>query len=207
MKKIFVLFFLFTVVFIFPCELPNHFAFSVQNNEGEVLYWGCYNAEANGPHIVTWYLTYERTLGRGRAEASFTQQRDGGQLLRDLQEAGFQMPTHADYTRSGFDRGHMAPNSHFNDTLENSTLTFFIGNIWPQTANVNRRGEWFRHEQRVDPEHAQIYDRIRIEVIVTEFTGQIIGREDRPISVPASFLRTAYRPDGTIIYQIIVINE
>ena len=206
-KKLLFLLFLFRLSFVFACDLPNHFAFSVRNSDDEVLYWGCYDADNNGPHKVIWFLTYERTEGTGRANASFTQQRDGGQLLLDLLEAGFQLPSHADFTNSGYDRGHMAPNSHFNDTEENSRLTFFIANIWPQIPSVNRSGEWYHHEQNVDPEMAQEHGYIRIEIIVTDFTDQQIGRQERPISVPASFLRTAYCPENTILYQIIVINE
>ena len=206
-KKLLLLLILFRFSFIFACDLLNHFVFTVQNSDEELLYWGCYDAENNGPHMVIWYLTKERTEGQGRANTIFTQQRDGGQLLLDLLEAGFQLPSHADFTNSGFDRGHMAPNSHFNDTVENSRLTFFIANIWPQTPGVNRSGEWYHHEQVIDIENAQEYGYIRIEVVVTDFSDQQIGRSDRPITVPASFLRTAYRPDGTIIYKIVVINE
>jgi len=208
MKKLFlILLIFFRFSSLFACDIPDHFDFSVQNNENEILYWGCYDAVNNGPHKVIWFLTYERTEGTGRANTTFTQQRDGGQLLSDLLEAGFQLPSHADFTGSGFDRGHMAPNSHFNDTDENSRLTFFIANVWPQTPRVNRSGDWYYHKQTVDFEYALEYGYIRIEVIVTEFSDQQIGRPERPISVPASFLRTAYCPEDTIIYQIIVMND
>ena len=206
-KKLLLLLLLFRFSFLFACDLPDHFAFSVQNSDEELLYWGCYDAVNNGPHMVIWYLTQEKTEGRGRANTTFSQHRDGGQLLQDLLDAGFQLPYHGDFTNSGFDRGHMAPNSHFNDTLENSRLTFFIGNIWPQTPRVNRSGEWYHHEQVIDPENAQEYGYIRIEIIVTEFSDMQIGNPERPISVPASFHRTAYRPDGSVIYYIIVLNE
>jgi endonuclease G len=132
-------FFIINFSYVFACDLPGHFDFDISNNE-EILYSGCYDAINLGPHIITYILTKERSEATGvrRPSVQFTQDRDGGRLYELLMENDYYLPHHSDYYNSGYDRGHMAPNADFNDTLENALLTFFFFNFWPQTPNVNR---------------------------------------------------------------------
>ncbi len=44
-----------------------------------------------------------------------------------------------DYSNSGFDRGHLCPNSDRDATVEMAEETFFLTNIIPQSPNVNQR--------------------------------------------------------------------
>lgn len=70
--------------------------------------------------------------------------------------------THDDYTGSGYDRGHMAPNYGIGVTYgyEAQKETFLMSNIIPQTPALNR-GIWKDLEQTVAndyaPEDAQIW--------------------------------------------------
>jgi DNA/RNA endonuclease G (NUC1) len=183
--------------FVFACDLPGHFDFNVSNNE-EILYSGCYDAINLGPHIITYILTKERAEAKGitRPSVPFTQDRDGGFLYELLMENDYCLPHHIDYSNSGYDRGHMAPNADFNDTYENALLTFFIGNIWPQTPNVNRV-EWLRTEnetRRLASENL----RIKVIIIVDEFNGEKIG----DISIPSCFKRRIFDMNGELIYEI-----
>ena len=43
-----------------------------------------------------------------------------------------------DYTRSGYDRGHLAPNAQFDWDIEVQRSTFLMSNIAPQNPNLNR---------------------------------------------------------------------
>jgi DNA/RNA endonuclease G (NUC1) len=200
-KKSFVLLLLiFRITAAFPCDLPDHFEFQVSNKD-EVLYSGCYDAIHKGPHITEYVLTQERILGKSvrRPSAPFTQDRDGGVLQNLLKENGHSLPHHNDYTRSGYDRGHMAPNGDFNDTHENALLTFFIANIWPQTPDVNRV-EWLKTENETR-RLAIEYLIVKVVIIVDEFSDTQV----KDIQVPLSFKKRVYKLDSDEpIYEIVV---
>jgi DNA/RNA endonuclease G (NUC1) len=193
------LFFLFHVAFVFPCDLDGHFDFAVSNSDEVILYSGCYDAINKGPHIIEYVLTKERVESPSvrRPSARFTQNRDGGFLQNLLHENDYSLPSHSDYTNSGYDRGHMAPNGDFNDTSENALSTFFIGNIWPQTPEVNRV-EWLAAENKTR-QLASEYLIIKVIIIVDEFTEKKVN----DIQVPSVFKRRVY--DGVsdeLIYTV-----
>jgi len=190
------LFFHFT--FAFACDLSGHFDFEVLNGE-EILYSGCYDAVNLGPHIIGYVLTKERAEATGtrRPSVRFTQDRDGGALREILAENGYSLPHHRDYTNSGYDRGHMAPNADFNDTYENALMTFFIANIWPQTPDVNRI-QWLKTENETRKLASQ-YSFVMVVIIVDEFSEEKVGN----IQVPSCFKRRVYDlHSGELIYKI-----
>ena len=202
-RLFFSILFLFRVIYIFPCDLEGHFDFDVSNDE-ETLYSGCYDAINKGPHIIEYILTKERLESESvkRPSARFTQNRDGGVLQNLLAENGYSLPSHDDYTRSGYDRGHMAPNGDFNDTTENALATFFMGNIWPQTPNVNRV-EWLAAENRTRW-LAREYVTVKVLIIVDEFTEKKV----KDITVPLAFKRLVFTADkNELIYFIDVYQE
>jgi endonuclease G len=59
--------------------------------------------------------------------------------------AGFRKITPTDYTRSGFDRGHMCNSKDRTDTREDDDATFLMTNMLPQTPDLNR-GPWEKFE-------------------------------------------------------------
>jgi len=198
-KKIFLLIVFFRFAYVFACDLPGHFEFTVTNNDEEILYIGCYDAINLGPHIIEYILTKERAEARGtrRPSARFNQDRDGGVLRELLVENGYDLPHHNDYTHSGYDRGHMAPNADFNDTYENALMTFFIANIWPQTPELNRV-TWLRTENETR-RLASEYMFVRVIITVDEFSEEKVGN----ISVPTCFKRRVYDLySGELIYEI-----
>jgi DNA/RNA endonuclease G (NUC1) len=197
-KKIFLALLFFHFTFAFACDLPGHFDFEVSNDE-EILYSGCYDAVNLGPHIIEYILTKERAEAAGtrRPSAMFTQNRDGGVLRELLAENGYTMPRHRDYTNSGYDRGHMAPNADFNDTYKNALMTFFIANIWPQTPEINR-GQWLITENETRRLASQ-YSFVMVVIIVDEFSEEKVGN----IQVPLCFKRKVYDLySGELIYEI-----
>jgi len=178
--------------------MEGHFDFNVSNEE-EILYMGCYDAVNLGPHIIEYILTKERAEATGtrRPRASFTQDRDGGVLQELLAANGYSLPHHGDYTHSGYDRGHMAPNADFNDTYENALMTFFIANIWPQLPNINR-SEWLVTENETR-RLASEYLFVRVIIIVDEFGDGKVGN----IQIPSCFKRRVYDLyTGDLIYEI-----
>lgn len=51
-----------------------------------------------------------------------------------------------DYTRSGFDRGHLAPDASFDSSKESLHSAYTLANIVPQYPNLNRRS-WVKAEK------------------------------------------------------------
>jgi DNA/RNA endonuclease G (NUC1) len=192
----------FRLAIVFPCDLPGHFDFDVSIDEA-VLYSGCYDAIHKGPHIIEYILTKERAVSTGiRPSTRFTQDRDGGALQNLLNEYGYSLPWHGDYTHSGYDRGHMAPNADFNNTYENALMTFFIANIWPQTPFLNRVG-WLRTELETRRLAAE-YLAVKVIIIVDEFSEKTVNG----IQVPLVFKRRVYDAgSGELIYEIDVYQQ
>jgi len=202
-KKVFFTLLLFRLTFVFPCDLPDHFDFDVSNND-ETLYSGCYDAIHRGPHIIEYILIKERVIAPSvkRPSVQFTQNRDGGVLQKLLKEHGFSLPRHGDYTHSGYDRGHMAPNADFDDTYENAVLTFFIANIWPQVPSVNS-GEWLKAENETRRLAIQ-YLAVKVVIIVDEFTDRKVA----DIQVPLVFKRRVYEVgSGELVYDVDVYQS
>lgn len=79
-------------------------------------------------------------------------------------------PEHSDYTRSGYDRGHMAPNYAIGRTYgpEAQRETFYMTNIIPQRPNVNR-DQWRDLEQFIANDLAARYGTVLV------FTGPLIS--------------------------------
>ena len=88
------------------------------------------------PKWVSWSLT-SADQGSGRYDGNF--------ITDTSLPAGMKRVTHADYTNSGYDRGHMCPNADRNVTLDNCKQTFILTNIQPQTPD-NNQGIWANFE-------------------------------------------------------------
>jgi len=202
MKLLIILFFI-NITASFSCEMEGHFEFDVSNRSEEILYWGCYDAVNLGPHIIEYILTKERAEAGGiRPGVRFTQNRDGGVLRDLLEENGYSLPHHNDFTYTGYDRGHMAPNADFNDTYENAMMTFFIANIWPQTPDVNR-SRWLITENETRRLASQ-YLIVHVIIIVDEFSDEKIGG----IQIPSNFKKYVYDfNSGDLIYEITVYQH
>jgi DNA/RNA endonuclease G (NUC1) len=94
----------------------------------------------------------------------------------------------SDYTNTCFDRGHQSPAKDRSRTVRDSQATFFMSNMAPQTAFLNR-GIWAKHEMHT---RTLVEDKgKRVQVIA----GPILrdGREgigpDKDIAVPESFFK------------------
>lgn len=65
-----------------------------------------------------------------------------------LVDSNLPFVTTKEYTRTGFDRGHLAPSADFTFSQEANDLTFVMSNIAPQTPLLNR-GVWKNLEEQV----------------------------------------------------------
>lgn len=95
-----------------------------------------FNNRMHQPNWVAWELTADETTGNvGRAS----------KFMVDAEVAGCADP--ADYTNSGYDRGHMAPAGDMKWSADAMSHTFYMTNICPQDKALNT-GAWKSLEEK-----------------------------------------------------------
>ena len=87
-----------------------------------------YDDKNRTPQWVAWELTKEETRGNEERNDEF---------LPDPQVIGTQVVTY-DYSRSGYDRGHMAPAGDMKWDRQAMQESFYMSNICPQDHNLNK---------------------------------------------------------------------
>ena len=140
-----------------------------------------YNSQWRLPNWVAYELTAEET--RGDAERS-------NRFLVDPQVEGV-CPRHNDYTRSGYDRGHMAPAADMTWDEQAMRESFYMSNICPQVHGLNA-GAWKQLENKI-----RIWARRDSAIIVV--SGPIV-KESHPtigrnrVAVPDYFYKVVASP-------------
>ena len=114
-------------------------------------------------------------------------------------------PRPADYTSSGYDRGHMVPNhaivSRFGDAERRKT--FLMGNIAPQTPQLNRK-VWRDVEHRIADLWTARYGEIWVVVgCIPSSTGEKLSGTD--IDVPQQFYQIIMAQEGLDVRALAVI--
>lgn len=101
---------------------------------------------------------------------------------------------HDDYTRSGWDRGHMCAAADRSKSVLQMKSTFIMSNVCPQSPTLNR-GAWKRMEEECRA-MAQNGDSIHIHVDVVFWKADTerIGRHG--VAVPHGFVKSVYRCPG-----------
>lgn len=96
--------------------------------------------------------------------------------------------SHSDYTHSGFDRGHMAPNYGIATRYgpEAQKETFLMSNIIPQTPGVNRY-PWKDLEMRVAKRYGRYFHEVWI-VTGPVFQGEI-RKLDSGVPIPSAYYK------------------
>jgi endonuclease G len=102
--------------------------------------------------------------------------------------------SHDDYTGSGYDRGHMAPNSGMNSQYcqMGQYETYFMTNVCPQTPSLNR-GIWQQLEQMIRETVSQTDEKNKEIHDVFILTGPIFDDDanifDSGVIVPTHFYK------------------
>lgn len=96
--------------------------------------------------------------------------------------------THSDYTKTGFDRGHLAPNYAISRLYgRNAQLdTFLMTNITPQRPNLNRK-VWQRLEEAAVDHFTHQFS--RIQVITGPIFSANAGRLESLVQIPDGFYK------------------
>ena len=138
-----------------------------------------FNPALHIPNYVVYELTAQETEGKEKRSDSFR---------RDNNIEG--CPEPSDYTRSGFDRGHMAPAADMKWSESAMRESFFMTNICPQRHALNGGG-WKRLEEKV--RDWAVRDRQLIIV-----SGPIISdnpqRLSSDVAIPEQFFKVILAP-------------
>lgn len=97
-----------------------------------------YNKDTKLPNWVSYELTRAETKGKEKRSNRF---------IADPLVKGA-IATNADYTRSGYDKGHMAPAADMKWSPVAMNESFYFSNMCPQHPQLNRRG-WKKLEDKI----------------------------------------------------------
>ena len=118
-------------------------------------------------------------------------------------------PSPNDYSRTGYDRGHMAPNyaivTRFGESAQRKT--FLMSNITPQSSSLNR-GVWRDVEHRIAQYWTARYG--EIWVIVGAFTPRDGTRENlvgTSIDLPQKFYQVIVAQEGLNIRALAILLD
>jgi len=88
---------------------------------------------------------------------------------------------YSDYTNSGYDRGHLAPDASFDWSIESLEATYSLANIIPQVPQVNRYG-WANLEQYVRDQAVELGYIDVINVVEYKDSPERIGENQIAVS-------------------------
>lgn len=140
-----------------------------------------YNSTWKLPNWVSYTLTRNKTTGTEIRYDKFS---------RDPQVTG-RTATNADYRRSGYDKGHMAPAADMKWNADAMKESFYFSNICPQHPGLNRR-IWKKLESKVR-------DWATTDSIIIVICGPLVNQSPQTIgsnniAVPDGFFKVILSP-------------
>ena len=164
-------------------QVPKECAQQILRRVGYVV---SYNPDTRIPNWVAWQLTESHTTGPYK--------RAGIGFQADSEAKGVQVTTF-DYSRSGYDRGHMCPSGDNKWDKTAQRQSFLMTNICPQNRNLNA-GDWNEMENQCR-KWAKQYGRIYIVAgpILYNQKHKTIGKAK--VVVPEAFFKVVLCMEGT----------
>lgn len=140
-----------------------------------------YNKDLKQPNWVSYELTRQETQGKEKRYDQF---------IADPLVKG-SIATNADYTRSGYDKGHMAPAADMKWSPTVMKESFYFSNMCPQHPQLNRRG-WKNLEEKI--RDWAIADSAIIIICgpIIEKNAKTIGKNK--VTVPKQFFKVILSP-------------
>lgn len=140
-----------------------------------------YNKDLKLPNWVSYELTRKETKGKEKRNDRF---------IADPLVTG-SISTNADYTRSGYDKGHMAPAADMKWSPQAMKESFYFSNMCPQHPQLNRRG-WKNLEEK-------IRDWAIADSAIIIICGPIVAKQPKTIGknkvvVPQQFFKVILSP-------------
>ena len=164
-------------------QVPKECAQQILRRVGYVV---SYNPDNRIPNWVAWQLTESHTTGPYK--------RAGIGFQADSEAKGVQVTTY-DYSRSGYDRGHMCPSGDNKWDKTAQQQSFLMTNICPQNRNLNA-GDWNEMENQCR-KWAKQYGCIYIVAgpILYNQKHKTIGKAK--VVVPEAFFKVVLCMEGT----------
>ncbi len=133
-----------------------------------------------------------------RAEAGVKNVERAGRFVRDMRlvHKGWAAAATGDYTRSGYDRGHLVPSADRDDNEAENKATFVMTNISPQCPGLNRY-VWKNLESTVRRwamEHDSLY--IVTAGVLATVDGRPLKTIGTGVAVPELFYKAVAVRDG-----------
>lgn len=142
-----------------------------------------YDCQTLCPQQVTW-IVRQSDIGLATREPSW---KFTNFLLDTLGLA-----THADFTKSGYDRGHMCPAADRSHDLRAMRSTFELVNVAAQAPRLNR-GPWKKTESFCRSA-ALLYDSVEVLTLPIFLDRDTVRVGMHRVAVPHAFVKAAWLP-------------
>ncbi|HSK73155.1 MAG TPA: DNA/RNA non-specific endonuclease [Pyrinomonadaceae bacterium] len=150
-----------------------------------------YNNSKGTPNWVAWRLS-QSDFGTAERQNDF---RPDTRLPKT-----FTMVRPADYTGSGFDRGHVCPSADRSSNPDLNSLTFLMTNMIPQTGDLNRN-VW----ERLESYSRDLVKRGKVDLYIVAGVYGEKGKLKQKVSVPSNCWKVIVAvPQGA---DVSAINE
>jgi endonuclease G len=130
----------------------------------------CYDEEHKVPTWVGYALTKDEALTKSTERQ--------GSFKPDAALPRGERAENADYSKSGYDKGHMAPANDFTRSVEAMRATFVLSNAVPQKHGVNG-GQWARLE-------GAVHELAAAHGSVWVFSGPVFAGSTKPKTIGAN---------------------
>lgn len=155
------------------------------------VYWCQFNTVLQIPTQVRWIVN-KANLGSSKRDPSW-------RFMNDV-PAPYGRATHDSYSRSGYDRGHMAPAADYARPIYLCRETFRISNICPQTPALNR-GLWKKTEIQ-ERSLAISNNSVRVLAIPLILKADTTWIGGKVVAVPDAFIKVIYDINPDTLYNI-----
>ena len=182
---------------------PSNNSDAVENVEGQMIYNGLKNylpTSTTGQLIKYPYYTISYSEKHKQAEwvaykltrdmvENTTAERGHLSFKKDTNLAPNKAIKSSDYTKSGYDRGHLVPAQDMAFSAQAMKETFFMSNVSPQDKRFNR-GKWKALENQTR-DWASKYDEIYVITgpVLTKRAIKRFPKDKKSIPVPHSYFK------------------
>ncbi len=156
----------------------------------------CYDYNLKAPTAVSY------TLRGDQVNALNIEERPYFKIERTIERE--HRASYSDYTYSGYDRGHLAPDAAFDWSEESLEETYSLANIIPQARKVNRY-TWTKAERYARYVAVQRSIVNVINVVKYSNTPERIG--DNQIAVPSGYYKVLYSNDQSYTKCLYYAND
>lgn len=144
-----------------------------------------YDLRLQCPQQVTWTVR-QSDIGEAKREPAW--------LFYNSINSPLATATHADFNKSGYDRGHMCPAADKSTDLYLMRSTFDLANVAPQIPGLNR-GAWKKTESFCRSA-ALIYDSVEVLALPIFLNRDTSFIGSHRLAVPHAFIKAAWLPQN-----------